>query len=213
MEVQFGGGSSESTFPGRDANMLSDLIAPGCTTFAAEAFKEQFLEFENPVQGYGVPSCETLGSSLMVAVIVMSRHSPPKLRSALRYHITTTGTDYQKLRTIVNDFLTSVLEFTSAAVVSASRVTSANDVPVPMDVGGKQETRERAIEGTKEGPRLEPKVFKRISEVTDPRAEFGYTSVPNVRRNTSVHSVFPGHHHHRQFNQVPGVLLHLLSVR
>ena len=138
--------------------MLSDLIAPGCTTFAAEAFKEPFLEFENRVQRYGVPSGGTLGSSLMVAVIVMSRHSPPKLRSAPRSHIKTTGTDYQKLRTIVNDFLTNVLVYTSAGVVSETRMTSANDIPVPMDVGGKQETRERAIERTKEGPRLEPKV-------------------------------------------------------
>ena len=30
--------------------MLSDLIAPGCTTLAAEAFKEPFVEFENLVQ-------------------------------------------------------------------------------------------------------------------------------------------------------------------
>ena len=122
-------------------------------------------------------------------------------------------TDCQKLRTIVIDFLTSVLEYTSAAVVSETRVTSANEVPVPMEVGGKQETRERAIEGTKEGPRLKPKVPRRSSEVTDPRAEFGDTGVPTVRRNTSVHSVFPGHHHHHQFSQLPVVLLHLLSVR
>ena len=61
----------------------------------------------------------------MVAVIVMSRHSPPKLRSALRSRITTIGTDYQKLQNIVADFLTIVLEYTSAAVVSETRVTSA----------------------------------------------------------------------------------------
>ena len=32
-----------------------------------------------------------LGDSLMVAVVVVSRHSPPELRAALRSHITTVG--------------------------------------------------------------------------------------------------------------------------
>ena len=130
-------------FPVQHANMLSDLIAPDDTNCAAEAFKERFLEWDNPVQRYGVPSGETLDDSLMVAVIVMSRHSPPELRAALRSHIKTKGRDCQKLRTFVNDFLTSGLEYTSAAVLSGT------------SVGGEQET--------KEAPRLEPKVFERSS--------------------------------------------------
>ena len=144
--------------------MLLDLIAPDCTTCAAEPFKEPFLDWENPVQWYGVPSGETLGDSLMVAVIVMSRHSPPELRVALRSHTTTIGTDYQTLRTFVNDFLTTVLEYTSAAVLSESSVTSANNDPVPMHVGGEQGTEERAraIEERKESPRLVPMFSNRV---------------------------------------------------
>ena len=113
------------------------------------------------MQRYGVPSGETLDDSLLVAVIVMSRHSLPELRAALRSHFKTIGRDCQKLRTFVNDFLTSGLEYTSAAVLSETSVTSANNVPVTMDVGGEQET--------KEAPRLEPKVFELSSEVTEQR--------------------------------------------
>ena len=52
-------------------------------------------------------------------------------------------------------------------------VTSANNVPVTVDVGGEQVT--------KEAPRLEPKVFERSSELIEQRAEFGDISVPTVR--------------------------------
>ena len=115
------------------------------------------------MQRYGVPSGETLDDSLLVAVIVMSRHSLPELRAALRSQIKTIGRDCQKLRTFVNDFLTRGLEHASAAVLSETSVTSANNVPETMDVGGEQET--------KEAPRLEPKVFELSSEVTGEQAE------------------------------------------
>ena len=88
-------------------------------------------------------------------------------RAALRSHNKTIGRDCQKLRTFINDFLTSGLEYTSAAVLSETSVTSANNVP------GEQET--------KEAPRLEPKVFERSSEVTEHRAEFGDMSVPTQK--------------------------------
>ena len=56
-------------------------------------------------------------------------------RTALRSHITTTETDDPKLRTFVNDFFTSGLEYNSAGVLSVTIETSANNVVVPMDVG------------------------------------------------------------------------------
>ena len=65
---------------------------------------------------------------------MVGSHSPPDVRAALRFHSTTIGTGYQKLRTFVNDFLTNGFEYNSAGVLSGNAVASANSVSVPMDV-------------------------------------------------------------------------------
>ena len=80
-----------ATFPGRHANMLS-----GLTTGVV---RELLLEQEVAVLALRVPSGAVLGDSQRVAVV--SRHSPPEVRVALRTHIATLGTDYQRMRTFV----------------------------------------------------------------------------------------------------------------
>ena len=99
----------EPCLPGRHANTLSGLITPDWAICEGDTFRERFPEWEVTVQ-----RDETLGDSLRVAVV--SRHSPPELRAALWSHITTIGSNYQRLRTLVNDFLTSGLECSSAGL-------------------------------------------------------------------------------------------------
>ena len=57
-------------------------------------------------------------------VAAVSRHRPPGVRAALRTHITTIQTDYQRFRTIVSDILTSGLEYNSAGVISNTPSTT-----------------------------------------------------------------------------------------
>ena len=83
------------------------------------------------VHRYEVQSGETLSDSLRVAEV--SRHSPQNIQAALWSHIMTIGSDYQRLRTFVNDLLTSGLEYNSSGF--RANLTSANNAPVPMDVG------------------------------------------------------------------------------
>ena len=83
------------------------------------------------VQRYEVQSGETLTDSLRVAEV--SRHSPQNIQAALWSHIMTIGSDYQRLRTFVNDLLTSGLEYNSSGF--RANLASANNAPVPMDVG------------------------------------------------------------------------------
>ena len=104
----------EPRLPGRHANMLSDLLAPDRANCEGDTFRERFREWEVTVQRYEVQSGETLTDSLRVAVV--SGHSPQELQAALWSEITTIGWNYQRLRTFVNDFLTSGLEYNSVGL-------------------------------------------------------------------------------------------------
>ena len=99
----------EPRLPGRHANMLSGLITPDWANCEGDTFREPFLEWAVTVQ-----RGDTLGDSSRVAVV--SRHSPQELRAALWSHITTIGSDCQRSRTLVNDFLTSGLDCNSAGL-------------------------------------------------------------------------------------------------
>ena len=99
----------EPRLPGRHANMLSGLSTPDWANCEGDTIRERLLEWAVTVQRN-----EALGDLVRVAVV--SRHSPQELRAALWSHITLVGSDYQRLRTFGNDFLTSGLECNSAGL-------------------------------------------------------------------------------------------------
>ena len=76
-----------------------------------------------------------------------SRRSPPEVRSALRTHITTIVTDYQRLRTFVNDCLTNGLEYNCSGIMSGATSAPINNGAVPMDVEGPSTGRGKGDKG------------------------------------------------------------------
>ena len=131
--------------PGRHANILSGLVAPDWSNRAADVFRERFLEWEVAVQRYEVQSDGVLGDALRVAGV--RRHSPPEVRAALQAHITRVGTDYQRLRALVNDIFTSGLEYNSSVVMSGAASTNVTNGAVPMEVGALSTVKGKGHEG------------------------------------------------------------------
>jgi hypothetical protein len=92
----------EPKLPGRHANMLSGLISPEWQNLSVPDFRDQFLAWEVAVQRYEAQSLEVVSDSLRLAIV--SRHSSPDVRAAVRNHITTIGSSYMKLQTMVNEY-------------------------------------------------------------------------------------------------------------
>ena len=94
--------------------MLSGLLTADRENCEGDTIRERILEREASVQRYEVQSGETLSDSLRVAEV--SRHSRQDIQAAPWSHIMTIGWNYQRLRTFVQDLLTSGLEYNSAGL-------------------------------------------------------------------------------------------------
>ena len=121
----------EPNVPGRHAGMLVGLIAPAWSGVQNHEFKEKLLEWEMQVARYEQQSGETLSGSLKTAVV--SRHAPEEVRNAIRTQTSIIGSDYNRLRVLIYDFLSAGFDYNAMGIATAA--SSSGGGPVPMDVG------------------------------------------------------------------------------
>eukprot|EP00435_Cladocopium_sp_Y103_P027470 s353_g6.t1 len=117
----------EPNVGGRHTAMLMGIIGPAWENTKEADLLEALESWEVMVRRYEVQSNETISDAMKVAVLM--RHAPSSVRSGLRTASTQVGTDYERAKKFIRDFLQSGQFYGTKGEVKD------DGGPAPMDVG------------------------------------------------------------------------------
>ena len=116
----------EPALGGRHTAMLMGIISPSWDKVEEANFLETIEEWEVAIRRYEDQSGDRVTDGTKVAVVM--KYAPTSLRSALRSASSSLGTDYNKIKKYVRDFL-------QAGTTYNAQGESAGQGPAPMDIG------------------------------------------------------------------------------
>lgn len=119
----------EPSVGGRRIAMLMGIIAPSWETTRDTEFLEAIETWEVQIRRYEVQSREDVSDSMKIAVLM--KHAPSNVRAALRTASSTLGSDYERAKKFVRDYLQSGLVYS----VGGDSGKADDKGPAPMDVG------------------------------------------------------------------------------
>ena len=99
----------EPRIGGRHATMLASLITPNWSGTDLERWRSAFMEWEISIGRYEMQSKEIVSDSLRIAVV--SKYAPAEVRLAIRSSQRFIGDEYQKLKSVVLDYVIGGREF------------------------------------------------------------------------------------------------------
>ena len=118
----------EPDIGGRHTAMLTGIIAPAWETVKEIDFLEAMETWEVQIRRYEVQSREQVSDSTKIAVLM--KHSPPSVRSAMRMAGPQIGTNFERAKKFLRDFLQSGSYYTNRG-----ETTRDDGGPAPMGVG------------------------------------------------------------------------------
>ncbi|OLQ03440.1 Retrovirus-related Pol polyprotein from transposon TNT 1-94 [Symbiodinium microadriaticum] len=117
---------------GRHTSMLMGIISPSWEKSSEATFLEDLENWEVLIRRYQDQATDVVTSATKIAILM--KYAPASLRNALRTNATNMGTDYDKVKKFIRDWLQSGVTYGSAGEIKPGAL--GNDKgPAPMDVG------------------------------------------------------------------------------
>ncbi|CAE7848057.1 RE1 [Symbiodinium necroappetens] len=117
---------------GRHTSMLMGIISPAWEKSAEATFLEDLENWEVLIRRYQDQATDVVTSATKIAILM--KYAPASLRNALRTNATNMGTDYDKVKKFIRDWLQSGVTYGSAGEIKPAGQASDKG-PAPMDVG------------------------------------------------------------------------------
>ena len=122
------------TSRGRHTSMLMGIISPNWEKSTEATFLEDLENWEVLVRRYQDQATDVVTSATKIAVLM--KYAPTSLRNALRTNSTNMGTDYEKVKKFIRDWLQSGASYGSSGETKGlARLPGQGQGLAPMDVG------------------------------------------------------------------------------
>ena len=119
---------------GRHTSMLMGIISPAWEKSTEATFLEDLENWEVLVRRYQDQATDVVSAATKIAVLM--KYAPVSLRNALRTNSTNMGTDYEKVKKFIRDWLQSGVSYGSAGEIKGTAgLSGQGQGPSPMDVG------------------------------------------------------------------------------
>ena len=122
------------TSRGRHTSMLMGIISPNWEKSTEATFLEDLENWEVLVRRYQDQAADVVTSATKIAVLM--KYAPTSLRNALRTNSTNMGTDYEKVKKFIRDWLQSGASYGSSGETKGlAGLPGQGQGLAPMDVG------------------------------------------------------------------------------
>ena len=119
---------------GRHTSMLMGIISPNWEKSTEATFLEDLENWEVLVRRYQDQATDVVTSATKIAVLM--KYAPTSLRNALRTNSTNMGTDYEKVKKFIRDWLQSGASYGSSGETKGlAGLPGQGQGLAPMDVG------------------------------------------------------------------------------
>ena len=119
---------------GRHTSMLMGIISPNWEKSTEATFLEDLENWEVLVRRYQDQATDVVTSATKIAVLM--KYAPTPLRNALRTNSTNMGTDYEKVKKFIRDWLQSGASYGSSGETKGlAGLPGQGQGLAPMDVG------------------------------------------------------------------------------
>ena len=148
---------------GRHTSMLMGIISPNWEKSTEATFLEDLENWEVLVRRYQDQATDVVTSATKIAVLM--KYAPTPLRNALRTNSTNMGTDYEKVKKFIRDWLQSGASYGSSGEKGLAGLPGQGQGLAPMDVGavdyGKGKGKPKGEKGKSKGSKKGDKGGKR----------------------------------------------------
>ena len=123
----------EPKIGGRYTAMLMGIIGPQWGHIKEADFMESVDTWEVQIRRYEDQSREKVTAATKVAVIM--KHAPGGIRAALRTSSSIIGSDYERLKKAIRDYLQTGADYDPKGLTTEAKSSKDPSGPEPMDVG------------------------------------------------------------------------------
>ena len=116
---------------GRHTSMLMGIISPAWEKVTEADFLESLEQWEVLIRRYQDQAVDVVSGATKIAVLM--KYAPPALRGALRTNASFMGSDYERVKKFMRDWLQSGAVYNSVGETTGAPSTPGG--PMPMDVG------------------------------------------------------------------------------